>query len=159
MLGAHLQSASCMSPCNVKASWPGTEWHRFFHSCPKFRSNSWAALVIWSGNSSSICRDVWWENVLTDSWNLSGVQCNAVTSAICFWTYCYEEIECFIRKIFLDLASLLSYLGAPGFGIHDIKVKNIALLSKWLFKLLTQDGVWQTLLKRKYVGSIAMSHV
>jgi hypothetical protein len=24
MLGAHLQSASCMSPCNVKASWPGT---------------------------------------------------------------------------------------------------------------------------------------
>jgi hypothetical protein len=26
-------------------------------------------------------------------------------------------------------------------------------------KLLTEDGVWQTLLKRKYVGSKAISHV
>ena len=31
--------------------------------------------------------------------------------------------------------------------------KNIALLSKWLIKLRTEDEVWQNLIKRKYVGS------
>ena len=30
-----------------------------------------------------------------------------------------------------------------GLGIHDLQAKNKALLSKWLFKLLTEDGVWQ----------------
>jgi hypothetical protein len=44
-------------------------------------------------------------------------------------------------------------------GIHDLQVKNTALLGKWLFKLLTEDGMWQTLLKRKYVGSKALSQV
>jgi hypothetical protein len=34
-----------------------------------------------------------------------------------------------------------------GLGIHDLEVKNTALLAKWLFKLLTEDGVWKTLLK------------
>ena len=46
-----------------------------------------------------------------------------------------------------------------GLGIHDLEVKNRALLGKWLFKLLTEEGVWQTLLKRKYVGSKAISQV
>jgi hypothetical protein len=32
-------------------------------------------------------------------------------------------------------------------------------LGKWLFKLLTEDGVWQTLLKRKYIGTKALSQV
>jgi hypothetical protein len=43
-----------------------------------------------------------------------------------------------------------------GLGVHDLEVKNSALLGKWLFKLLTEDGVWQTLLKRKYIGSKAV---
>jgi hypothetical protein len=46
-----------------------------------------------------------------------------------------------------------------GLGIHDLQVKNTALLGKWLFKLLTKNGMWQTLLKRKYVGSNALSQV
>jgi hypothetical protein len=46
-----------------------------------------------------------------------------------------------------------------GLGIHDLSVKNTALLGKWLFKLLTKDGTWQTLLKTKYVGSSALSQV
>jgi hypothetical protein len=37
-------------------------------------------------------------------------------------------------------------------GVHDIEVKNSALLGNWLFKLLTEDGIWQTLVKRKYIG-------
>jgi hypothetical protein len=43
--------------------------------------------------------------------------------------------------------------------VHDLEAKNSALLGKWLFKLLTEDGVWQTLLRRKYIGSKAMSHI
>ena len=46
-----------------------------------------------------------------------------------------------------------------GLGIHDLEVKNRALLGKWLFKLLSEDGVWQTLLRRKYVGDQAVSQV
>jgi hypothetical protein len=46
-----------------------------------------------------------------------------------------------------------------GLGVHDLEVKNSILLGKWLFKLLTEDGVWQTLLKRKYVGTKALSQV
>ena len=40
-----------------------------------------------------------------------------------------------------------------GLGIHDLNLKNIALLSKWLFKLLTTDGTWQQLLRNKYLAS------
>jgi hypothetical protein len=37
-------------------------------------------------------------------------------------------------------------------GIHGLEVNDTTLLGKWLFKLLIENGVWQTLLKRKYVG-------
>jgi hypothetical protein len=44
-------------------------------------------------------------------------------------------------------------------GIHDLEVKNTVLLGKWLFKLLTEEGTWQTVLKRKYIGPKALSQV
>jgi hypothetical protein len=34
-----------------------------------------------------------------------------------------------------------------GLGIHDLEVKNTALLGQWLFKLLTEEVTWQTILK------------
>jgi hypothetical protein len=37
--------------------------------------------------------------------------------------------------------------------------QQIALLGKWLFKLLTEEGTWQTILKRKYIGPKALSQV
>jgi hypothetical protein len=40
-----------------------------------------------------------------------------------------------------------------GLGVHDPEVKNKALLGKWLARLLTEEGRWQQLLRRKYVGS------
>jgi hypothetical protein len=36
---------------------------------------------------------------------------------------------------------------------------NTALLSKWIYKLLTSDGMWQQLLRNKYVGSKPLSQV
>jgi hypothetical protein len=44
-------------------------------------------------------------------------------------------------------------------GIHDLEVKNRALLGNWLYKLLTEYGVWQTLLIWIYIGSHALSQV
>jgi hypothetical protein len=46
-----------------------------------------------------------------------------------------------------------------GLGVHDLEVKNSTLLGKWLFKLLNEDGVWKTILKRKYIGEKALSQV
>jgi hypothetical protein len=46
-----------------------------------------------------------------------------------------------------------------GLGVHDLLVKNSALLDKWLFGLLVENGLWQDLLRRKYVGSKALSKV
>ena len=46
-----------------------------------------------------------------------------------------------------------------GLDVHDLEAKNRALLGKWLFKLLSEEGVWQTLLRRKYVGDKAISQV
>ena len=49
--------------------------------------------------------------------------------------------------------------GQGGLGIHELEVKNTTLLGKCLYKLLTEIGVWQTLYKRKYIGSKALSQV
>ena len=46
-----------------------------------------------------------------------------------------------------------------GLGIHDLGVKNLALLGNWLFKLFSKEGVWKTLLRRKYVGPKTVSQI
>ena len=38
-----------------------------------------------------------------------------------------------------------------GLGVVDLKVMNICLLSKWLWKLENGEGIWQNLVRRKYV--------
>ncbi|CAA0807930.1 Unknown protein [Striga hermonthica] len=40
-----------------------------------------------------------------------------------------------------------------GLGIQNLELKNIALLSKWLYHLLTTDGTWQQILRNKYLGT------
>jgi hypothetical protein len=40
-----------------------------------------------------------------------------------------------------------------GLGIHDLGTKNISILTKWLFKLLTSIETWQQLIRNKYLGS------
>jgi hypothetical protein len=44
-------------------------------------------------------------------------------------------------------------------GIYDPDLKNTALLSKWLFRLLTTDGTWQQILRNKYVNTKPLSQV
>jgi hypothetical protein len=38
-----------------------------------------------------------------------------------------------------------------GLGIQNLEIQNKCLLSKWLFKLLNKDGLWQELLRNKYI--------
>jgi hypothetical protein len=33
-----------------------------------------------------------------------------------------------------------------GLGVEVLEIKNKSLLSKWIFKLLNEEGVWQELL-------------
>jgi hypothetical protein len=44
-----------------------------------------------------------------------------------------------------------------GLGIEVLDIKNRCLLSKWLFKMLTEEGLWQELLTNKYLGSKSLS--
>ena len=37
--------------------------------------------------------------------------------------------------------------------IQNLELKNIALLSKWLYRLLTTDGTWQQIIRNKYLGT------
>jgi hypothetical protein len=46
-----------------------------------------------------------------------------------------------------------------GLGILNLEIQNICLLSKWLFKLLNEDGVWQNLLRKKYLKDKALTQV
>jgi hypothetical protein len=46
-----------------------------------------------------------------------------------------------------------------GLGIPNIDIQNRCLLSKWLFKLTNEEGLWQTMLKRKYLKTQTITHV
>jgi mannosylglycoprotein endo-beta-mannosidase len=46
-----------------------------------------------------------------------------------------------------------------GLGVEVLELKNKCLLSKWLFKLLNEEGVWQELIQNKYLHSKTLSQV
>jgi hypothetical protein len=49
--------------------------------------------------------------------------------------------------------------GAKGVGIINIDTQNKYLLSKWWYKLLHEQGIWQDLLRRKYIHGKAIQQV
>jgi len=46
-----------------------------------------------------------------------------------------------------------------GLGILDLDIQNKYLLSKWLFRLVNEDGMWQSILKRKYLQNKTLTQV
>jgi hypothetical protein len=46
-----------------------------------------------------------------------------------------------------------------GLGILNLEIKNICLLSKWLYKLINEDGIWQELLRKKYLKNKTIGEV
>jgi hypothetical protein len=49
--------------------------------------------------------------------------------------------------------------GQGGLGILNIDVQNRCLLSKWLFKLINEEGIWQTMMRHKYLRTQTIRHV
>jgi hypothetical protein len=46
-----------------------------------------------------------------------------------------------------------------GLGIVDLDTHNKCLLSKWLFKLCNEKGMWQELLRKKYLHNKTLTQV
>ena len=46
-----------------------------------------------------------------------------------------------------------------GLGIQNLELQNKCLLSKWLYKLMNEEGVWQNLLRNKYLSKKTLTHV
>jgi hypothetical protein len=46
-----------------------------------------------------------------------------------------------------------------GMGIMNIDVQNQCMLSNWLYKLINENGIWQELLKRKYMSNKSIGQV
>jgi len=41
----------------------------------------------------------------------------------------------------------------------NLEIQNVSLLSKWLYKLVNEDGVWQDLLRKKYLKNKTIGEV
>ena len=46
-----------------------------------------------------------------------------------------------------------------GLGIKNFDIQNRFLLSKWLFKLINEEGIWQSLLRNKYLKNQTIAQV
>ncbi|WVZ96731.1 hypothetical protein U9M48_042332 [Paspalum notatum var. saurae] len=46
-----------------------------------------------------------------------------------------------------------------GLGILNLEAQNTCLLSKWLYKLINEDGIWQQLFKKKYLKNKTIAEV
>ena len=46
-----------------------------------------------------------------------------------------------------------------GLGIENLEIKNKCLFSKWLYKILNEEDVWQELLHNKYLNSKKLSQI
>jgi hypothetical protein len=44
-------------------------------------------------------------------------------------------------------------------GIHNLEIQNQCILSKWLFKLINEEGLWQTILQKKYLSRYTIGKV
>ena len=46
-----------------------------------------------------------------------------------------------------------------GLGILNLDLQNKSLLCKWLFRLCNEDGMWQQLIRNKYLKNNTLSQV
>jgi hypothetical protein len=49
--------------------------------------------------------------------------------------------------------------GGGGLGILDLRLQNRCLLSKWLFRLINEQGIWQSILQNKYLKNKTITQV
>ncbi|WVZ81474.1 LOW QUALITY PROTEIN: hypothetical protein U9M48_028848, partial [Paspalum notatum var. saurae] len=97
---------------------------------------------------------------------------NSVLSSLSMFMLSFFEVpkEYFKRWIIIgqgfigieknrDWLDTLSTKISRGLGIMNLELQNKCLLSKWLFRLCNKDGVWQQLIRNKYLKSKNLSQV
>jgi hypothetical protein len=57
------------------------------------------------------------------------------------------------------MVSSLSAERLAGVGVLNLDIQNKCLLSKWLFSLCYEVGIWQELMRNKYLKNITLSQV
>jgi hypothetical protein len=64
-----------------------------------------------------------------------------------------------IIRINIDWSIICQPRDQGTLGIQNIEVQNKCLLSKCLFKLINEEGVWQKLLRNKYMRDTTIGQV
>jgi hypothetical protein len=65
-----------------------------------------------------------------------------------------------VRKYHLvDWETVCTPKDLGGLGILNLDMMNIGLLCKWLWKLENESGMWQDILKKKYLQKETMSQI
>jgi hypothetical protein len=63
----------------------------------------------------------------------------------------WQEKEGVKKYHLVNWQSVLSPHDMGGLGVTDLVTLNKCLLSKWLWKLENSDGLWQTVVRDKYL--------
>ena len=63
----------------------------------------------------------------------------------------WQEEEENKKYLLVSWEKICRHVDQEGLGVMDLEVMNKCLLSKWLWKLETSDGMWQELLRNKYI--------
>ncbi|WVZ93427.1 hypothetical protein U9M48_039405 [Paspalum notatum var. saurae] len=64
--------------------------------------------------------------------------------------FCFEQF-CYKKYRLTKWGVLCLPKNQGGLGILNLEAQNTCLLSKWLYKLINEDGTWQQLLRKKYL--------
>jgi hypothetical protein len=76
-----------------------------------------------------------------------------------YWSRFFWQSDGHKKKYCLAKWSILNKLRCTGLGILDLDVQNICLLSRWLYKLLNENEVFYSMIKKKYLQSKTLSQV
>jgi hypothetical protein len=79
---------------------------------------------------------------------------------IIFYLYFSGKVKIIRRNTgLLDGISFANLRIKGGLGIKNLDLQNKCLMSKWLFKLVNEDGIWQSMLRNKYLKRHTLSKV
>ncbi|WVZ96489.1 hypothetical protein U9M48_042121 [Paspalum notatum var. saurae] len=84
---------------------------------------------------------------------------NPVLSSLPLSRFYWQNDEHKKKYRLLKWTTLCQPKDMGGLGIQNLDIQSKCLLSKWLFKLLNEDGLWQNLLRNKYRTNKTLSQV
>ena len=58
-----------------------------------------------------------------------------------------------------QMANMLLPKQQGGLGVTNLEIFNIALLAKWIWKLEDEEGLWQDIIRSKYIKDKCLSEI